>query len=80
MSTLSQEEITAIREALLIGVAAYGEFLSKEAVYREAAASGQPWPSEARPNDPSGMPNTSEKFARALLILDRLERAERTAG
>ena len=74
---LVPEAVADIRQALLIGLTAYGQFLERDNAYEVASLCNKPWPDEARPVDPWGMADTVSDFAGALMALHIAECAAR---
>ena len=70
--TLDADQVKAIRKAMLIGLASYGEIerLCNQAGLQESF--GRPLPEEARPIHPTGCADTVGVFADALVYLNDL--------
>jgi hypothetical protein len=68
--TMPLDEASHIREALLIGLAFYGEFLERANACKTAELCGHPWPEEAKPKDQVGTADVVTKFVETLRILD----------
>lgn len=64
--TLYQDQLQAIRKALVIGLAALGEIEIKENQFDLSKHSSTPWPDEAKPVHPTGCSHTVAIFAEAL--------------
>ena len=67
---LDAEEIAAIRRALVIGLAAFGDLEERDSAADLAEASGRPWPAEALPKHPTGTSDVPSVFATALALLE----------
>ena len=75
--TLEPEAVADIRQAMLIGLVAYGEFMERENACEVAKLCNRPWLDEAHPIDPWGMSDTVSQFAAALMALHIAECAAR---
>ncbi len=71
--TLRADEVDSIREALLIGLTSYGEYVKARNAYELAELRGEPWPKEACPIDPTGCADAVAVFATALSELQIAE-------
>lgn len=71
--TLKADEVGSIREALLIGLTCYGEFIQAKNACEIADAIGKPWPKDAHPTDPTGCADAVSIFATALSELQIAE-------
>lgn len=67
---LPNDVVASIREALLIGLAYYGQYVELNNACEVAESCGKPWPQEARPVDVIGNSDTVTKFAEAMQLLD----------
>jgi len=68
--TLNHETIIRIREALLIGLAAFGELERLSSVQEIQAMRGRPVRGQRRVIYPTGAPDTVCRFADTLRALD----------
>jgi hypothetical protein len=64
------EEVTAIRQALLIGLLCYGEIERLQDVVLQRKLGGK---EELTPIDPTGRNDTTSEFANALLYLESVD-------
>jgi hypothetical protein len=67
---LNQDEVMSVRQALLIGLASYGEIHRLQNVIAICGICGGPVPRDAKPIDPTGSPDTICDFAEALRAME----------
>jgi hypothetical protein len=67
---LDAEQLTAIRQVLLIGLASYGEIQRLQNVFELSEAGGKSVPETMRPLDPTGAAGTVGDFATALSYVE----------